>query len=106
MIEEVAMRRALRRRVIVAALKCRNARQPVADVEGVGDLAELAVADAVDTGRDLLFDDLVDSKGKTSIEGRLLERSAGFARLEKLQQLGRPRQAADMGRQNAVGAVL
>jgi hypothetical protein len=63
MVEQVAMCRGLRRLVIVAAAECGNAGEPVADIEGIGDLAELAVADDVDPGRDLLFDDLVDGGG-------------------------------------------
>ena len=76
------------------------------DVEGVGDLAELAVADAVDAGRDLLLDDLAHRRGETRVEGCLLERPADFARLQELQQIGRPRQAPDMGGQNPLGARL
>ena len=48
------------------------------DIEGVGDLAELAVADAVDAGCDLLLDDLAHREGKTRVELRLFER-AGWA---------------------------
>jgi hypothetical protein len=54
------------------------------DIEGVGNLAELAVADAVDSGRDLLLHDLAGGLGETHVEGCPLERPAGFARLQKL----------------------
>ena len=76
------------------------------DVEGVGNLAELAVANAVDTGCDLLFDDLAHRQGETRVERCLLEQPPGFARLQELQQIGRPRQAPDMGGENPLGARL
>jgi hypothetical protein len=44
----------------------------VTDIEGVGNLAELAVADAVNPGSDLLPDHVVDSGGETGIEGHLI----------------------------------
>ena len=100
------MGRGLRRLVVVAAAKDADTRQPMADVEGVGDLAKLAVAYAVDPGRDLLAHDFVDRGGKTAIERRLLDRPPGFARLEELEQIGRARQAADMGRQDAIDAAF
>jgi hypothetical protein len=78
----------------------------VADIEGVGDLAELAVADAVDSGRDLFLDDLPHRPGETSIKRCLLERPPDLARLQKLQQLGRSRQASDMSSENPLGARL
>src|SRR5207302_11269937 len=67
---------------------------------------ELAVADAVDAGCDLLLDDLADSLGETGVKGCLLERPAGFARFQELQQIGRSRQAPDMGGENPFGARL
>jgi len=76
----------------------------VADVKSVGDFAELAVADAVDAGRDLLLDDLVDRGGQTSIESGLVQRPTGLARLEEGQKIGWTRQAPDMGRKDAIGA--
>ena len=100
------MRRGLRRLVVVAAAKGADAGQPVADIEGVGDLAQLAVAHAVDPGRHLLMHDLVDRGGETGVERRLLDRPPGLARLEELEQVGRARQAADMGRQDAFGAAF
>src|SRR6516164_2919297 len=104
MIEQIAVRGCLRRLFISAAAERGDARQPVPDIEGIGDLAELAIADDVDASRDLLIDNLVDGCGKTVFESRLIEGPSSFACLKKLQQIGRPRQAADMGRQDAVGA--
>ena len=78
----------------------------MADIEGVRNLAELAVADAVDSGRDLLLDDLAHRPGETSIERCLLERPPDLARLQKLQQFGRSRQASDMSSENPLGARL
>ena len=105
-VEQVAMRRGLGRLVIVAAAECANPGEAVAHVEGVGNFAELAVADNVDAGRSLIFDDVVDRGRETIVEGPLVELPAGLPRFEKCQQIGRPRQAPDMGRQNAVGTEL
>src|SRR5215469_14573566 len=103
MIEKITMRRGLRRLVVVAPAKRSNAGEPVPDVEGVGDLAEFAVADDVDPRRDLLFDDFVDGGGQAFIESRLVEVTTGFPCLENGQQPGRPRQTPDMRGQDAVG---
>jgi hypothetical protein len=105
-VEKVAMRGSLRRLFVVTAAECTNARQAVTDVEGVGNLAELAVADAVDAGRRLLCDNLSDGVGQAAFERRLTKLAAGLPRLQKGQQIGWTRQAADMGRQDAVGAEL
>ena len=98
------MRCGLRRLVIVAAAEWRDAGEAVADIEGVGDFAEFAVTDDVDSGRDLLFDVLVDGFRQTFRESRLVEFTAIFSRFEEGQKLGRPRQAADMRGEDAVGA--
>ena len=105
-VEQVAMRRGLRRLVVVAAAKRADTGQPMADIKGVGDLAELAVADAVDAGRDLFSDDVVDRGRQTGVERRLLDRPPGLARFQELEQVGRARQAADMRRQDAFAAVF
>src|SRR6476620_5740936 len=106
MIEEIAMRAGLRRLVDLGAAKRADAGEAMADVEGVGDLALLAVTDAIDAARDLLFDNLAHRAGEPSFKRRFVEAVAGFARLEHPQQVGRTRQAADMSRQNMVGAEL
>ena len=100
------MRGRLRRLVVVAALEDADTGEAVADVEGVRDLAEFAVADAVDAGGDLSSDDIMHRGSETGVERRLLERPSDLAGFEKLHQIGRPRQTADMGRQDALGAVL
>ena len=74
----------------------------MADIKSVGDLAEFAVADAVDAGRDLFSDDVIDRGRKTGVECRLLDRPPGFARFEKFEKIRRARQAADMRRQNTL----
>ena len=79
------MSRGLGRLLDLTAAERRDARQPMTDIEGVGNLAELAVADAVDAGCDLLLDDLAHREGETRVELRLVERAAGFARLQELQ---------------------
>ena len=105
-VDEIAVGSGLRRLVVVAAPEGADAGEPVADVKGVGDLAELPVADAVDAGRHLLLHDLVHRGGETGVERGLLDRPAGLARLEEFEQVGRARQTADVGRQDALGAVF
>src|SRR6266446_9003417 len=78
----------------------------MADVESVGNLALLAVADAVHPRRDLLCDNLPDSVCETRLERRRVKLVAGLPRLQERQQVRWTRQAADMGRQNAVAAEL
>jgi len=106
MIEKVAMRRGLRRFVVVAAAECTDAGEAVPNVERIGNLAELAVADAVDPGGDLLCDNLPDGTGEARLKCRLVKLAASLPRLQKGQQIGRTRQAADMGRHDAVRAEL
>ena len=100
------MRRGLRRPVVVAANIGADAGKAVTNVGGVGDLAEFAVTDAVDAGDYLLGDNLVDCAGKAGLECRSIKFAAGLPRLLKGQQIGRSRQAADMGRQDVVAAEL
>ena len=98
------MRRRLRRLVIVAAAEGRDAGKAVADIEGIGDLAHFAVANDVDAGGGLFCHDLANRLGKTRLESRLIELPAVFPRFEKGQEIRRARQAAYMGRENAVRA--
>src|SRR6516225_1195202 len=106
MIEKVAMRGTLRRLVVVPTAIRTDTGETMANVGGVRDLPQFAVADAVDPGSNLLGDNLADSGGELRLERRLIEVAAGLARLQKGQQIRRARQAADMGRQDAVGAEL
>src|SRR4051794_30755949 len=105
MVQDVAMRRGLRRLVEFAALKGTDAGQSMADIEGIRDLALLAVADTVDPGRDLLRDDIAHRGCEPLLERRLVEIPAHLAGFEKGEQLARPRQAADMRGQDPVGAA-
>src|SRR3984893_14793170 len=78
----------------------------MADVESVGNLALLAIADTVHPGGNLLCHNLPDSICETRLESRLVKLAAGLLRLQERQQVRWTRQAADMGRLNAVGAEL
>src|SRR6266446_5692841 len=78
----------------------------MADVESVGNLALLAIADTVDPGRGLLCDNLPDGICETRLERRGVNLAAGLPRLQERQQVRWTRQAADMGRQSAVAAEL
>src|SRR5205814_9673146 len=100
MIEEIEMRTGLRRLVDFGAAERTDAGETVTDVEGVRDLALLAVTDAVDAAGHLLLDDFAHRGGEPGFESRFVKGVAGFARLEHRQEFGRARQAADMGRQN------
>ena len=103
---EIEVLRGLRRLVDRGAAEGADPGQTVPDIEGVGDLALLAVAHAVDAAGDLLLNDLPNGLGETRIESGLVEGLAAFARCEQRQQIGRARQAADMGGQDAIGAQL
>ena len=73
------------------------------EVKGpVAALAELAVADDVDTGLDLLAHDLVDRLLEARLVGGLVIGLAGLDELEEIDQPGRPDQAADVGCQDAI----
>ena len=74
------MRRTLRRLVVVAAAEGADAGKAVTNVGGIGDLAELAVTDAVDAGRDLLGDNIADCDGEARLERGLIKFPAGLPR--------------------------
>src|SRR3954465_11808442 len=59
-----------------------DARQAMADIERVRDLALLAVAHAVDAERDLFGDDLAHRLGETGGEGLLVDCLAALACFE------------------------
>ena len=83
-----------------------NALEPLENIEcPVQPLAELAVADDVDTGLGLLAHDLGDEFGQAGLEGRLVVGLAVFDGAPELDQLGWPDQAADMGGEDAIGVV-
>src|SRR5215469_3801218 len=76
----------------------------MANIKRVGNLAHFAIADAVDSSGDLLCHNLADRRDKPGLESRLIKLPAMFPCLEKSEEIRRSRQAADMGRKNAVGA--
>ena len=70
------------------------------------DAGLLTVVDDVDAGRDLLGHDLLDGALHLAVQGTGVD---GFTRFLPHQQVGqrrRPRQAADMRRQDSLGAAL
>src|ERR1700746_545208 len=106
MVEQIAMRCGLWQLVGFASAEGSNPRQTMAHVKGIGNLSELAIADAVDPCGDLISDHLVHRGGEASLKSSLIELLAHLPRLQKSKKLGRSRQAADMGGQDAVGAVI
>ena len=81
-----------------------DARNAMPEVGGVGRLAHLAVADDVDAGLDLLGDHLVDRPGGLGLERRGVDELALFPVEHEVDQRMRPRQAAGMRGENALGA--
>ena len=81
----------------------RDAADAVADVGGVGRLAHLAVADHVDTGGDLFGDHLLDRLRARGLKRRRIDGFAVFALENEIDQRLRPRQAAGVGGDDAVG---
>jgi hypothetical protein len=80
-----------------------DAGEAVVHVEGpVAALAELAVADDVDPGLGLLANHLADRLRQARLVVGTLVGLAILDLVQKLDQLGRPHQAADMGCQDAV----
>ncbi len=93
---EIEMRR--------ARMVPREAGKPVFDVSGVPDLARLAVADDVDARGDLLRDGVGDAGCDGGIEGGRVVRLAVVFLVQQLDHLAAARQAADVGRENPLGA--
>ena len=83
-----------------------DAADPVADIGRVRRLAHLAVGDHVDAGRDLLRHDVVDRLDHLGLEGVRRDRLALLAAQNEVDQRLRPRQAAGMGGEDAVGRGL
>ena len=84
-------------------LRLAEAVQPVLDIVGVGDFRHLAVADDVDAALDLLLHDFRDRFGHTALQQGRVVGPVAVLRDEQVDQVVRPRQAADMGGQDAVG---
>ena len=83
-----------------------EATEPVLDVGGITRLAHLAVVDDVDTGGCLLAHDLGHRVGHALRQCRGIDRHAFFLGVHHFDQVVRPRQAAGVGGQKAVGAAL
>ena len=75
--------------------------QAVADVRGVADLAHLAVADDVDAGVDLVSHAVSHGRIQQAVVLGAVDLLAAVLGEHELDQLGRPRQAADVGGQDA-----
>src|SRR6185436_6405350 len=66
----------------------------------------LAVVDDVDAGVDLLPDDVGDGPAHTRPEGAGVGRGPAVERFQQRREVGRPRKAAGVRREDAVGAAL
>jgi hypothetical protein len=81
-------------------------REAVRNVGRITGLRHLAVIDDVDTGVRLAANDVDDRLPGQAVELGLVVGLALVLAHQELAQLGRPRQAPDMGRQNAILAGL
>src|SRR6185436_19631009 len=86
-----------------AALEAGKALQSV--LRPADGLAKLAVADHVDAGFGLAPDHRLDARAQAFGVSLLVVGLSGLLRTDKLQQLGRPDQAADVGRAHACGGM-
>ena len=71
-----------------------------------GRFAVFAVVDRIDAGLDLLAHHILDRLAQLALVGSRRGRVTLLRLLELFQQVGGPDQAADMGRQDALGAAL
>src|ERR1700722_8434336 len=83
-----------------------KAGKPLVDIGDKTRLAHLAVIDDVDAEVDLLADNVRHGLAYPDIEGRLIYLLTLTARDAHGVKIRRARQAADMGRENSVGAVF
>ena len=83
-----------------------EARQPVLDVGGVARLRHLAVVDDVDAGLDLLADDLGHRRADRARRAPRLDRHAFLLGEHHADEVLRPRQAAGMRGEKALGAAF
>ena len=83
-----------------------EAAQPVLDIGGVTDLARLAVAHHVESESDLLAHDLIDGAGHGLLELRGIERLPLLLGHQQVHDVLGARQAADVRRQDSIGAQL
>ncbi len=80
--------------------------QPILDISGVARLSPFAVVDDVDPGLRLFRDRFVDGAAHALDLGGMIHGRAVFAGPHHLFQIVGPRQAADMGSQEAMLAAL
>ena len=84
-------------------LRLAEAVQPVLDIVGVGNFRHLAIADDVDAALDLFLHDFRHRFGYEAFQQGRIVGPVAVLRDEQVDQVVRPRQAADMGGQDAVG---
>ena len=80
--------------------------EPVLDVGGVARLRHFAVVDEVDAGIGLLPDHLGDRRAHARGQRRAIDRHAFLLGVHHPDQIVRPRQAAGVGGQEALGAAF
>jgi hypothetical protein len=80
--------------------------EPLLDVRDEVGLADLAIVDDVDTRLHLLTDDLANGGWKLMLECSLVDLVPRELRLQHWQHTFWPRQAAHVGREDAVRAAL
>ncbi len=83
-----------------------KARKAVGDIGRIAGLRHFAVIDDVDADRSLAADDVEHGLTHHPVEFALIKGFALILAHQHLPQFGRPRQAADMGRQDTVLARL
>ena len=83
-----------------------EAAEALVDIGDEARLAELAVVDHVDAELDLPAHDLADGAAQPRGMGLLVDRLALLLGLDRGEQIGGPRQAADMSGENAIAACF
>jgi hypothetical protein len=82
-----------------------EAAEAIVDVRDEARLAHLAVADDIDAEIGLLLDDRCDGLRHARAVAGFVDRLAALTGGACRDEIGRPRQAADMGGQDAIGAL-
>src|SRR5204863_7203778 len=83
-----------------------EAAEPLVHVGDETGFSELAIVDHVDAEIDLLAYDLLHCRAQAWRTRAFLHRSSLLAGLDRVEELRRPRQAADVGRYDALVAAL
>ncbi len=83
-----------------------EAGEPILDIGGVARLRHFAVVDDIDAGRSLLAHHLGDRRADARRERGGLDRHALLLGVHHADEIVRPRQAAGMGGEEALGAAL